>query len=469
MIFFAPLGAGVNEENQWGQLQSCTEKSQRFAEKKKNHMKIVYLITGSGGSFYCGNCYRDMIYLRAIRKVPGIQATAIPLYLPPEDGVEETGMDKNVFFGAISMYLREKVPFLKNMPVFFDKIVDSAPMLRMAAKRAGTTSSEGLEDMTLNMIKGENAFPEKELQRLVDYLCKDGKPDVIHLSNALIIGLARQLKRKMDVKIVCSLLNEDDWINEMAEPSQSNAWSLIAREATNVDAFLTPSEYYKDFFISKTGIPGNNINVVPLGLDPDHEILSVVKKDNWPAIGYFCRINEHNGFDKLVDAFIRLKSDDKLPGLTLHVSGGYTGVDKSFIAEQIRKIKEAGLKSFIRIYPEFHGNSKQQFFSNIDVMSVPVRKYDGYGLYLLEANAAGVPVVQPATGAFPEIIARTGGGRTYSPDSIEELSESLSKSLIDKENLTELGSKGKENVLKNLSLEKMSEDLSMVYKRVMSV
>jgi len=245
--------------------------------------------------------------------------------------------------------------------------------------------------------------------------------------------------------------------------------SYIAREATNVDAFLTPSEYYKDFFISKTGIPGNNINVVPLGLDPDHEILSVVKKDNWPAIGYFCRINEHNGFDKLVDAFIRLKSDDKLPGLTLHVSGGYTGVDKSFIAEQIRKIKEAGLKSFIRIYPEFHGNSKQQFFSNIDVMSVPVRKYDGYGLYLLEANAAGVPVVQPATGAFPEIIARTGGGRTYSPDSIEELSESLSKSLIDKENLTELGSKGKENVLKNLSLEKMSEDLSMVYKRVMPV
>jgi glycosyltransferase involved in cell wall biosynthesis len=426
-------------------------------------MKIVYLITGSGGSFYCGNCYRDMIYLRAIRKVPGIQASAIPLYLPPEDGIVESGMDKKVFFGAISMYLRGKVPFLKNMPVFFDKIVDSAPMLRMAAKKAGTTSSEGLEDMTLNMIKGENAFPEKELQRLVDYLCKDGKPDVIHLSNALIIGLARQLKRKMDVKIVCSLLNEDDWINEMAEPFQSNAWSLIAREAPNVDAFLTPSNYYKEFFISKTGIADLNFYVVPLGLDPDHDILSVVKKDNWPSIGYFCRINEHNGFDKLVDAFIRLKSEDKLPGLTLHVSGGYTGVDKPFIAEQIRKIKEAGLKSFIRIYPEFHGNSKQQFFSNIDLMSVPVRKYDGYGLYLLEANAAGVPVMQPATGAFPEIIAKTVGGITYSPDNIDGLTESLNNMLNNKVLMAELGAKGKENVLQELSLEKMSSNLSKVY------
>lgn len=432
-------------------------------------MKIVYLITGSGGSFYCGNCYRDMIYLRAIRKVPGIQASAIPLYLPPEDTIVESGMDKNVFFGAISMYLREKVPFLKNMPVFFDKIVDSAPMLRMAAKRAGTTSTEGLEDMTLNMIKGENAFPEKELQRLVDYLCKDGKPDVIHLSNALIIGLARQLKRKIDVKIVCSLLNEDDWTIEMAEPYQSKAWSLIAREAPNVDAFLTPSEYYKKFFISKTGIEDRNFHVVPLGLDPDHEILSVVKNDNWPAIGYFCRINAHNGFDKLVDAFIKLKSQNTLPGLTLHVSGGFTGVDKSFISEQIRKVKESGLRSFIRIYPEFHGNSKQEFFSNIDVMSVPVRKYDGYGLYLLEANAAGVPVVQPATGAFPEIVAKTGGGITYSNDTIDGLTESLNSLLIDKDYMAELGARGKENVLQELSLEKMSEGLSVVYKSVMSV
>ena len=249
----------------------------------------------------------------------------------------------------------------------------------------------------------------------------------------------------------------------MVEPFQSNAWSLIAREAPNVDAFLTPSEYYKNFFISKTGIADLNFNVVPLGLDPDHEILSVVMNDNWPSIGYFCRINAHNGFDKLVDAFIKLKSEDILPGLTLHVSGGYTGDDKSFIAEQIRKIKEAGLKSFIRIYPEFHGNSKQQFFSNIDVMSVPVRKYDGYGLYLLEANAAGVPVVQPATGAFPEIIAKTGGGITYSPDTINGLTESLTGLLNNNVLRAELGARGKENVLKELSLEKLSSDLSKVY------
>jgi glycosyltransferase involved in cell wall biosynthesis len=425
-------------------------------------MKIVYLITGSGGSFYCGNCYRDMIYLRAIRKVPGISASAIPLYLPPDGTTVESGLDKNVFFGAISMYLREKVSFLRNMPAFMDKLVDSPPLLKMASHRAGTTRTEGLEEMTMNMIGGDKAFPEKELQRLVDYLSKDGKPDIIHLSNALIVGFARQIKKKMDVKIVCSLLNEDDWIDEMAEPYQSGSWKLIAKEASNVDAFLTPSNYYKELFISKTGISGINFHVIPLGLDPA-DLMNIVKKDNWPAIGYFCRVNSQNGFDKIVDAFIELKKDDSLPGLTLHVSGGYTGDDKPFIAEQIRKIKSNGLKSFIRIYPEFQGNSKQEFFSNIDVLSVPVRKHDGYGLYLLEGNAAGVPVVQPATGAFPEIVAKTMGGITYEPDTVAGLSAALLKFLNEKDLMKKLGKQGKENVLEELSLAKMAEGLSMVY------
>ena len=401
-----------------------------------------------------------MIYLRAIRKVPGTKASAIPLYLPPDESTVESGLDRNVFFGAISMYLREKVPFLKNMPVFMDRLVDSRPMLKMAARRAGTTNPEGLEDMTLNMIKGENAFPDTELQRLIDYMTHDGKPDIIHLSNALIIGLAHQIKRKIDVKIVCSLLNEDDWIDEMNEPYQTGAWDLIAKEAKYVDAFLTPSKYYKELFISKTGISGDGIHVVPLGFDPD---LTIEKKDNFPAIGYYCRINSQNGIDKLVDAFIELKKGNQLPGLTLHISGGYTADNKPLIVEQIRKIKESGFKSFVKIYPEFLGESKKDFFSNIDVMSVPVRKHDGYGLYLLEANLHGVPVVQPSTGAFPEIVERTGGGITYSPDSISELATSLLKVLQDKELRIKLGNQGQENVLAKLSLEKMSEELSRVY------
>ena len=293
-------------------------------------MKIVYLITGSGGSFYCANCYRDMLYVKAIRKVPGVVTKAVPLYLPPDKENIRDGFETKVFFGAISMYLREKVRILHNMPAFFDKFVDSLPLLKLAARQAGTTRSEGYEDLTLNMIEGDNAFRSHEVDRLVKYLVQDGKPDVVHLSNALILGLARQLKQRMNVKIVCSLLNEDDWIDDMAEPYQSKAWGMIAKEAAHVDIFITPSNYSKELFKRKTGLSGDSVHVIPLGFDPP-DILHQKDGSTQPALGFFCRVSRHNGFDKLVDAFIEIKSKDLVHDLTLHVCGGYTGDDKPFI------------------------------------------------------------------------------------------------------------------------------------------
>jgi glycosyltransferase involved in cell wall biosynthesis len=383
-----------------------------------------------------------MLYFRAIRKVPGMTAKAIPLYLPPGKDTSGYGFDNKVFFGAISMFLREKVRLFRNMPAFMDKLFDTDLLLRLAATQAGTTRTE--------------------VDRLVKYLEHEGPPDVIHLSNALIIGLARQLKKRIDVKIVCSLLNEDDWIDEMAEPYRGRAWEMIARESQSIDHFVTPSNYYKEMFIRKTGIKGDNIAVVPLGFDHGpHEGSGNEHKP--PALGYFCRISHPNGFDKLVDAFIEIKSGTALKDLTLHVCGGYTGDDKPFISSQIKKIRENKFEKSVRIYSEFQGNMKMEFFNNVDVISVPVRKYDGYGLYVLEANGAGIPVVQPDTGAFPEIIGTTGGGIIYSPDTTSELASSLLKVLTDDTLRKKLGETGRKRVRSELSLDRMAAGLSGVY------
>ena len=428
-------------------------------------MKIAFLVTGSGGSFYCSNCYRDMLYFRAVKMAPGITATAIPPYLPPEKAYIDSGFDTNVFFGAISLFIREKVHFLEQMPSFMDKILDSPPLLRLAAKRAGTTRTEGLEDVTLNMIDGNHSSREKEVERLVMYMINNGKPDIIHLSNALIIGLAKQIKQLMDVKIVCSLQNEDDWINDMAEPFQSKAWSMIGTESEYIDAFVSPSNYYKNFFAGKTGLPADKIHIVPSGIDINSAKLSE-KKSPDPGIGYFSRVNYHNGFDKIADAFILLKQQPEFANLTLHVCGGFTADDKPFIAEQIKKIKENGFKSSVKIYPEFQGMNKDDFFNAIDVLSVPVRKYDGYGLYIIEANASGVPVVQPSTGSFPEILEKTGGGILYSPDTVEELAGNIKTMLTDKERSSALGKKGRSVVTAEFTLQKMSLGLDSVYKKL---
>ena len=49
------------------------------------------------------------------------------------------------------------------------------------------------------------------------------------------------------------------------------------------------------------------------------------------------------------------------------------------------------------------------FLKRCPMISVPVRIGEAFGMYLLEAMASGVPVVQPALGAFPEIVDVSGG------------------------------------------------------------
>jgi glycosyltransferase involved in cell wall biosynthesis len=428
-------------------------------------MNITYLIPGSGGSFYCGNCQRDMLYLQSVKKHPGFSTTAIPLYLLPDEVNTGDGFESEVFFGAVSMFLREKVSFLQHMPLFMDKLLDSTPMLRIAARQAGATRTEGFEETTLNMIRGDEKIHGREVERLARYLKQNTKPDLIHISNALIIGLSRQLKEMLDIPVVCSIENEDDWIDVMVEPYRTMAWKLIGEEAVHVDAFVSPSAYFKDFFVKRTGISGEMVSVVPSGIPAGSSVYR--KRDNLiPALGYFSRLNLNNGFDKLVDAFLLLKSKKETPDFEMHLCGGYTGDDKPFVKEQFRKIRMRGLNEKVKFYSEFHGAAKAEFFNNIDIMSVPVRKYDASGLYLLEANAAGVPVVQPATGAFPEILKATGGGLTYLPDNAEELSESILQLLNNSALREEMGMRGKKGVEDNLSMGKMADGIIKVYKKV---
>jgi len=408
-----------------------------------------------------------MIYVSSLKRTEGFDISAIPLYLPPIGEEYGKEFENPVFFGAISLYLREKIRMFENMPSFLDKLFDAPPFLRMAARKAGTTRTEGFEETTIAMIKGNDPTRDREIARLSNYICASGKSDIIHLSNALIIGMASQLKNSCSVSIICSLQNEDDWIDQMKEPYRSEAWGLIGKESHNVDLFISPSQYFKEFVISKTGIQADKIHVIPSGLDAGTAVIKE-RGDSIPAIGYFSRLSYHNGLDKLVDAFILLRKEEKIPGLQLHLCGGYTGDDKSFVREQFRKIKGNNLDSVVKIYSSFHGKQKEEFFKTIDLMSVPVRKPDAYGLYILEANSAGVPVVQPATGAFPEIVGMTNGGITYQPDSVEALADALLKLLTDRQKLNELSRSGVDAVYNKLSTANMANRIISVYKKAIT-
>lgn len=424
-------------------------------------MKIVYITPGTGGTFYCQNCLRDNELLNSLHAL-GHDVRKVPMYLPLSLTKEKSDVETPVFYGAINIYLKEKLPFYRHAPRWMERLFDSMALLRLAAKKSGSTSATGLEEMTISMLQGEQGRQASELDHLIKYLQNHGTPDVVHLSNALLLGLARRLKNDLATKVVCSLQDENEWIDPMEESYQKKVWDLMAERATDVDFFVTPSQYYADKSQKLLRIPDEQMKIVFDGINLDGYEKSLLPFDP-PVIGYLCKMSEYFGLGILVAAFIKLKKEIRFKDLKLHLTGGYTGDDKNFLHEISEKISKNGFENDVIIFKDFSRESRIQFLKSLTLLSVPVPSGEAFGIYLVEALAAGVPVVQPNVGCYPELVEMTNGGVTYEPNNSETLARNISTLLDEPDSLKKLGEQGRTVVLDRFSIEEMADKMIKVY------
>ncbi len=428
-------------------------------------MKIVHIIPGSGGSFYCGNCLRDSKYFESIKKL-GHDALKVPMYLP----LFNHDADNNsvpVFYGAVNLYLKQSYPLFRKSPGWFDKMLNTKPVLRQAAKMAGSTRARGLEEMTISMLLGEHGGQAEELEEMTVWLEEHYKPDVIHLSNALLLGLAGKLKRRLGVPVLCSLQDEDVWVDVMSDKSREKVWELMSDHSEDVAAFISVSQYFTDMMQQKMNIPDEKLHTIHLGVDPDdYQYINSAEKER--SIGFLSRMCHENGLDILVDAFILLKSAADFHDVKLYVSGGSTGDDADYIKALKRKITEAGIGSDIIFLENFDNENRHIFFERVSLLSVPVRKGEAFGIYLAEAMASGIPVIQPSLGAFPEIVDASGGGIVYSDNTPEKLGEALRTVLADKKRTSGLSLNARKGVEEKFNIKTQAEKLIEVYRHVQS-
>lgn len=426
-------------------------------------MNIIQIIPGSGGSFYCGNCLRDSKYVDALRNL-GHQVVKIPMYLPLFSD-EHDITDIPIFYGAISTYLKQVYPVFRKAPAWFDKLLNSKPMMKMAASMAGSTRAKGLEDMTISMLLGEQGEQKEELDHMVNWIADHCKPDVIHISNALLLGLAKRIKEKIGVPVVCSLQDEDVWVDAMQPQFQQRIWDLMHERAEDVDALVAVSNYFADTMKKRMNLTGEKIHTFYLGVDvEDYPYIPVREKPR--NVGYISRMCHKDGFDIVVDAFISLKRKPGFEDVKFIATGGLTGDDKKFLKEQKQKIKDAGFISDFEIIEEFEGEARHNFFKKVSMVSVPVRVGEAFGMYLLESMASGVPVVQPALGAFPEIVQKAGGGIIYEPNSPEKLSESWAELLVNPEKLQRLSEAGYKGTKEKFNIHNHAEEIVGLYENL---
>lgn len=383
----------------------------------------------------------------------------VPLYLPLVTDGEAASPELPVFAGGINLFLKQKLPFFRHAPRRLQRWLDSPKMLLRAAKRAGMTSARQLGEMTVESFRGVTGRQAEDWQRLMEWIGREGKPDVLSLSNGLLNGLAVAAQRDLSVPVVCSLQGEDSFLDSLPEPYREQSWDLFRQNSVAVSRYVATSEYYATTMRERLGQP---VVCVKNGLDLAG-YMRQSRAPQPPVIGYLARQIPGKGLHTLVDAFIRLAR--RLAEVRLSVAGTATDGDAKFIRQQQRKLQDAGLWGRVTWRQNLDLAEKVAHFQSLTVLSVPAAYGEAFGLYVVESLACGVPVVEPDHAGLGELVRATGGGLLCAPDDAASLAGQLEKVLTDAALREALASAGFESVRRDYTAERMARDFAAVCER----
>lgn len=422
-------------------------------------MRIVQITPGTG-DFYCGSCLRDNALVRALR-ARGHDVLMVPLYLPHVTDEPSAAADTPIFLGGINVYLQQKFSLFRHTPAWLDRWLNSPALLRAAAKHTGMTKAKDLGELTISTLQGEQGHQVKEIEKLVAWLMTQPRPDVVCLSNSMLAGMVRRLKQELGVPVVCTLQGEDTFLDGLTTPYRDRAWQILAERCADIDHFIAISRYFGDLMRQRMQLPDDSVTVVYTGI-PLEGFEPAPAPPRPPVIGYLARMHPGKGLGTLVDAFIILKQRDRIKDLRLRVAGAKTATDEPYVRSLLQRLTAAKLEHAVEFLPNLDRDAKLRFLSSLSVFSVPATYGEGFGLYVIEALASGVPVVQPRHAAFPELLERTGGGRLCEPDNPASLADALEELLLKPDQATELGRQGRAAVWQHFSIEQMARSVEDV-------
>lgn len=425
-------------------------------------MKVAYLTAGAGG-MYCGSCMRDNTLAAAlIRKKRDV--TLIPVYSPIRVDEPDVSTER-VYYGGVNVFLQQKSALFRHAPRLVDRLLDSPRLLERAMRKAGSARTEELGPLTLSILRGEEGSQRRELDKLINGL-RPLRPDVVHLPNAMFVGLARTLHEALGAAIVCTLTGEDIFVEALPQPYRDEAFELIRRGAGHVHGFISVTRYYGAYSCERFGVSEDRLHHVPMGVRVDD--ISSVPADRGGAepftLGYLARVCPEKGLHVLCEALVRLHDRRLRPRLKI---AGYVPEGSREYLEEIRTgLSERGLDGFVDWLGEVDRAGKLAMLAACDVFSVPTVYREAKGIYVLEALAHGVPVVQPAHGSFPELIEATGGGVLFEPCDAGGLADAIERLMGDEAERRRLGAEGRRAVREHFTDERMAEAAWNAFERI---
>jgi glycosyltransferase involved in cell wall biosynthesis len=354
------------------------------------------------------------------------------------------------------------------MPRFIDRFWDSPGVIGAFAGRMVSNDPKMLGELTLSMLDGESGVLRREFEKLLEWIRAEPLPDIINLPNSLLISLAEPLRRELNRPVVCTLQGEELFIEGLIEPYRSKALEGIRSQVSHVDHFIPVSDYCAEFMREYLRIPGGKTSVVPLGINMQGYERKTYSPESEFRIGYFARIAPEKGLHVLADVYIRFRRMIGTGKARLEAAGYASPAHASYLDDVKQVLKRAGLEQEFTYHGVVDRQGKLRFLSSLNLLSVPATYDEPKGMFLLEAMACGVPVVQPRRGAFVEVVEKTGGGVLVAPDDPNALATAFHDLYKDRSAGETLGSKGFQNVRTHYSVEVSAGRLLQVYESVVS-
>ncbi len=221
----------------------------------------------------------------------------------------------------------------------------------------------------------------------------------------------------------------------------------------NVDRYIAVSKFYRDKMI-EFGFAKDKISYLPNYIDTKSYDLNVPEKG---YVLYFGRISEEKGISVLFDA-ARI-----VPEIPFYIVG--TGPLEEYFK---MKAHEEGLDN-VRFFGYKSGKQLLTLLAEATCVVVPSVWYEAFGLVVIEAFAAGKPVIGSNIGAIPELIDQGVDGFVVQPGSEHELAKKIQWIWGNRRKAREMGRQGRKKVEKNFTAEQHFNGLLSIYEDVLKM
>lgn len=422
-------------------------------------MRILKVLPGAGGGFLPEGGLRDQQLVAELRWA-GHDVLLVPLLLPIPGASGAQSSAVPLFYGAVRIFLEHRFPMFRRSPERLRRWLDSPRVLRCAPHLPGRASGAARAALTLSILRGEQGGQAGDLAALCAWLEGQPRPDVVHLSSVLLLGLARQLGKTLQAPVVCSVQDEEAWVDALPMPVAKRIWAEIRTRVSDAAGFIVPSHHAARRTPRRMGMPLRSLRVVHPGLElppppaaPERSAAPVwgvlLDPDDRPSLVRVCA-----AFQALrrrpdcASLKLRIAGPAPTPGMLADIAARSFGRDIAFAARGVRR---AELPGFLR---------------GISVLTLLPRVEPAFAPELLDAMARGVALVQPSSGANPEILELAEGGVLFDPGVPGSLEQALAGLVTDPERRAVLARRGRHGVALQFSLARMARETLEVYQAV---